>query len=255
MDDGALLWVYAVTRRPDAATVLAGLSGVDDAPVRAVTGSGLLAVVSPVGPAGYDQEALRHRLENLDWLSGTARAHDRVIAAVTRRATAVPLRLATVCPDEARVRELLAEHRDGFDATLDLLTGRTEWGVKAYADPGALAPATGPAGSGREYLARRKAQLSARETAERAAAAHAGRLHEALSAVAVASCRHAPQDRALSGRRDWMVLNGAYLVDDKRAADLAAAVHRLAADLPELRLELTGPWSPYSFAGTDRLSR
>jgi hypothetical protein len=45
-----------------------------------------------------------------------------------------------------------------------------------------------------------------------------------------------------------MVLNAAYLVDDARADDFRAAVARLADLRPEIRLQLTGPWAPYSFA-------
>jgi len=47
-----------------------------------------------------------------------------------------------------------------------------------------------------------------------------------------------------------MVLNVAYLLDDTRADDFAAAVAALADQHPGVRLELTGPWPPYSFAGT-----
>jgi hypothetical protein len=43
-----------------------------------------------------------------------------------------------------------------------------------------------------------------------------------------------------------MVLNAAYLVDEAGAA----AMRRLVEDraVPELHLELTGPWAPYSFS-------
>ena len=43
-----------------------------------------------------------------------------------------------------------------------------------------------------------------------------------------------------------MVLNAAYLVDEAGAAALRQAVDTV--DVPSLRLELTGPWAPYSFA-------
>lgn len=45
-----------------------------------------------------------------------------------------------------------------------------------------------------------------------------------------------------------MVLNAAYLVDDDRADDFRAAVRRLGEARPRIRLRLTGPWAPYSFA-------
>jgi hypothetical protein len=45
-----------------------------------------------------------------------------------------------------------------------------------------------------------------------------------------------------------MILNGAYLVDDDRSAEFSAAVDRLADSHQPVRLELTGPWPPYTFA-------
>lgn len=45
-----------------------------------------------------------------------------------------------------------------------------------------------------------------------------------------------------------MVLNAAYLVDDSRYDDLAAVVHHFHDPGHGVRLELTGPWAPYSFA-------
>jgi len=53
------------------------------------------------------------------------------------------------------------------------------------------------------------------------------------------------QDPRLTGRREEMILNVAYLVDEAGAAALAQRVD--AATGNELRLELTGPWAPYSF--------
>lgn len=49
-----------------------------------------------------------------------------------------------------------------------------------------------------------------------------------------------------------MVLNGTYLVDDDRADEFAAVVEDLGKQFPGIRLELTGPWPPYSFAGAER---
>jgi hypothetical protein len=49
-----------------------------------------------------------------------------------------------------------------------------------------------------------------------------------------------------------MLLNAAYLVDEQRDEDLTAAVRALAAKHPAVRLELTGPWPPYSFAGLEQ---
>jgi gas vesicle protein GvpL/GvpF len=71
-----------------------------------------------------------------------------------------------------------------------------------------------------------------------------------LSRIAVATRHHRAQDPQLSGRADLMVLNGgAYLVDDRRAGDFAAAADALREN--DLDVELTGPWPPYSFTISD----
>jgi hypothetical protein len=45
-----------------------------------------------------------------------------------------------------------------------------------------------------------------------------------------------------------MVLNGAYLIDEDRTHEFVAMAAALDDRHPALRLELTGPWPPYSFA-------
>jgi hypothetical protein len=47
------------------------------------------------------------------------------------------------------------------------------------------------------------------------------------------------------------LLNAAYLLDASAVVTFTAAVAGLATAHPELRVELTGPWPPYSFAGED----
>jgi hypothetical protein len=55
----------------------------------------------------------------------------------------------------------------------------------------------------------------------------------------------------LAGAPETMVLNGTYLVEDARWAEFAAAARELASQPPGVRLELTGPWPPYSFTAVD----
>ncbi|UQB72801.1 GvpL/GvpF family gas vesicle protein [Rhodococcus ruber] len=259
MADGTGVWLYAVTDDRLAEGDLGGLAGVAGEAVRAVGSGGLTAVVGSVPLAVFGEEPLKRNLEDLSWLEATARAHDAVVSTVAQRGPAVPLRLATVYLDDARVRDLLDERQADFESALTLVTGRTEWGVKAYGDRQALADAVAEAqiagsakGSGTAYLLRRRAQLAAQESVERDAAARADEIHSRLLRQAAAGRRQPATDPALSGRRDWMVLNGTYLVDDDRADEFARAVEELRKEYRGIRLELTGPWPPYSFAGVER---
>jgi hypothetical protein len=247
------VWVYAISERV-AATSLGQVRGVGEGPVRTVAAAGLIAVAEDVGLAEFGEEALRRNLEDL------ARAHHRVIDAIAQQGPLVPMRLATVYSDDANVAAMLAEREADFRSALRRISGRQEWGVKAYADqqPGAggddSGATTGPSspgtGAGAAYLRRRRDQLAAQKNARRETLASAETIHAELSRYAAGARLHPPQAPQLTGSKAPMVLNAAYLLDTGREEDFAAAVAALVGQHPGLRLELTGPWPPYSFAGT-----
>ncbi|MEU3610261.1 GvpL/GvpF family gas vesicle protein, partial [Streptomyces sp. NPDC035033] len=70
---------------------------------------------------------------------------------------------------------------------------------------------------------------------------------EAAVRHAAERVRHAPQRSPLSGPYE-NVLNDSYLVADARADAFRAAVSQVAERFPAVRVEVTGPWAPYSFA-------
>jgi hypothetical protein len=255
------LWVYAVTEQIPAAS-FGQVAGVGGGQVRTVAAAGLTAIAEEVPLEEFGEAALRRNLEDLAWLEETARAHHRVIDAAARQSPVVPMRLATVYSGDASVAAMLAGRGDDFRAALGRMSRRQEWGVKAYAAERAeaanAAPAhggtedTGSGGKGAAYLRRRRDQLSAQQDARRELAASAELVHGALSQLAVDSALHPPQAPQLTGTSAQMLLNAAYLLDQQRSEDFTAAVGALAENHPALRLELTGPWPPYSFAGVEQ---
>ncbi|NLU75392.1 GvpL/GvpF family gas vesicle protein [Streptomyces sp. HNM0575] len=236
----------------------AGLYGPSGAPVRTVDGPGLSALVSDV-PAGlYDESGLKAQLEDLERLEALARSHHAVVAVAYEHATVLPMRLATVYLDDGRVAAMLAERGGEFDALLSRLEGHVEWGVKVYADPREAAagsasrpsddgaqPAGGP---GRAYLRQRRQQRSSHRDTYRAAGAVAERVTELAGGIATAKVAHRPQQGELAAGPGENIANDAYLVPDGRSEDFQAAIGGLAEDVPGVRVELTGPWAPYSFA-------
>ncbi|MEU7552834.1 GvpL/GvpF family gas vesicle protein [Streptomyces sp. NPDC044571] len=261
--EDTLLYVYTVVEA-SAREALPDLPAPLGGGLRLVEHARLAAVVEPVEAVRFDEEPLRAQLEDLDRLSALARAHHSVVAAVGERTTTVPLQLATLCRGEESVRRLLDEAHQQITATMERIAGAQEWGVKVYVDasssppesaPGpAPAPAPGrpPDGSGdgsagRDYLRRRLKDRRARETAEEEAARTCESIHRVLSAHASAAVLHPPQQPQLSGAPGRNVLNAAYLVPVHARRSFSEAVPS-AQMLPRgLRLEVTGPWVPYSF--------
>ncbi|HEU5030528.1 MAG TPA: GvpL/GvpF family gas vesicle protein [Spirillospora sp.] len=257
--DGLAVYLYGVARGLDPAA-LDGAAGVGGAPVRTVPAGTLTALVSTVRLEEYGEAALRENLEDLAWLEATARAHHDVVDLAAHAAPTAPVRIATLYRDDARVAQVLAEQGEAFARALDRVTGRAEWGVKAYAHREALEPAgppepapapqAGAAGAGTAYLRRRQDERRRRADAGRKVSEQAAAIHDRLAELAVAARHHPPQDPKLSGRAGVQILNVAYLLEEGDAPAFAEAARAAGERLPGIELEVTGPWPPYSFIDT-----
>ncbi|MGW2466738.1 GvpL/GvpF family gas vesicle protein [Streptomyces bauhiniae] len=254
MSETEMEYVYAVGLGDLALDGTAPVTGVDGGTVRTVGGGrGLTALVSAVPADRFAEEHLAPQLEDLERLEAIARAHHAVVDAAFATATVLPMRLATVYRDRARVAAMLDEQHPYFEELLRTLDGHVELGLKVYAEPGAAAPAEEPeptgASPGRAYLQRRRAERrraqdtygAARDTAEQAAGV--------ASALASARAVHRPQQGEWSAGRGENVANEAYLVPRQDVERFRTELGALASDRPGVTIEVTGPWAPYSFAG------
>ncbi|ELP65630.1 GvpL/GvpF family gas vesicle protein [Streptomyces turgidiscabies] len=266
--DDALTYVYAAASlTTELRDALKGLRGIHGSPVLFLTappGDGpggsspaLAFAISHVSGQEFDEIALKEHFEDLEWLENVARAHHDVVQALSTHTTVLPLRMATVYQDDARAGQALAEQHDALAGRLSQLTAHLEFGVKIY-----LAPTEPPAGTaavtdtdssaaaspGKAYLQRRRVQRDAQE-ATYGQARQAAQIIEAIAfRYASQHVRHPAQRGALTGPAE-NVLNDAYLVPDTYAARFRAAVEEAVGGVFDgIRVEVTGPWAPYSFA-------
>ena len=261
---GDVWWAYGVLSSDHDLAGLDELEGIEPGtPVRVVAQGELAALVSPVPLADYGDERLREHLEDIRWVERTARAHEAVLDAVLASTSIVPLRLCTLYRDLDGVRRALSTDGETFAAALRRIDGCQEWGVKVFADADAGAGA-GAGGHGRPmdsdqrisgagYLQSRRRQRDERRRAVEQRAAWVEEIHLELSAVARDATTNRPQRQELHGRQETMVLNGAYLVEQDRVADLEAVARELEErwSAHGLSLELTGPWPAYNFVSAE----
>ncbi|MEU9115403.1 GvpL/GvpF family gas vesicle protein [Streptomyces sp. NPDC048483] len=260
----SITYAYGAARDADGLLeeALPGLPGVADAPVhlvRAEHGGEVVVAVSPVPAQDFQEDALKAHLEDLDWLESVARAHHRVIEALAARATVLPLRLATVYLDDDRVRSMLDARQEAFAERLSHLAAHEEWGVKIYVEkpaatesrpePAAAPEPTPDLSPGRAYLSHRRAQRHARDDTYRGAEEAAARVEAAARGHAVDRVQHRPQQGELARGPGENVLNDAYLVPCEHAESFRAGVLQATEGIDGVRVEVTGPWAPYSFAG------
>ncbi|MGW8554726.1 GvpL/GvpF family gas vesicle protein [Streptomyces tubercidicus] len=260
-------YVYAIGRAGRGLDAMAPrLTGLRDGHVRTVAAGGLAALVSSVPAGAFSAEGMKAQLENLTELEEIARTHHTVVEAAHAGATVLPMRLATVYLDDARVRAMLRERGAEFDALLSRLEGHAELGVKVYADPRAAAAdprpaaegpdrAAPPVSPGRAYLQQRRARRQIQRDAYRAAGALADEVRGRATGLARDRVTHCPQQGELASGAGENIANEAYLVPVDRLREFHRALAGLADGVPGVRIEVTGPWAPYSFATPPAESR
>jgi hypothetical protein len=266
---GGLGWyVYGIVPAADAGAAVSadtpsldgkhGLELVEEEP--------LAAIVTRVPLDEFGDDALPARLNDLAWLEEKTRAHEEVLECALSTTTVVPFRFCTIYRREDDLREYLARGSAALHELIERLRGRVELGVKSFVDRAALerslreslagAPAleeeAGTAGAGRAYLLARQAERALGDEVDRFKANCVRESHAALTAVAEEARLNRPQSQELSGRREDMLLNGAYLVPsgDDRLRDV---VNELADRYGKqgVTFEMTGPWPPYNFVPHD----
>ena len=223
----------------------------------------IAALVSEVPLAEFGEERLHQNLNDVAWLEATAIAHERVLEAALAQTTVIPLRLCTIYASEESVRDMLARERPALTDALARLAGRTEWGVKVFADRNALEDAAARRSEdvaalradiealpeGEAYLKRKQLDAVAGEEADLLVDECVDAVHGRLAERATEALLNPLQRPELSGRESPMVLNGVYLVEDAVTDAFHAEVDALKATYePDgFEVELTGPWPPYNF--------
>ncbi|MFE7754598.1 GvpL/GvpF family gas vesicle protein [Streptomyces sp. NPDC057429] len=269
--DGNAIYVFAVCGAP-ARVAVAGLPGVAaDAAVRTLPFAELTAVVQTVRAADFADEAWQARLSDTRELERYARAHHHVVTAAAAACPTVPLPLATLYHDEERARLALTGEAGRFRAALARVAEHSEWGVKIYAAERPAAqdarrpaaegsttqrppavPAdnrTRPApGAGLAYLDRKRGMQARREQRQEEALRMAETVDAEFQKVAAAARRLRPHGPDPADDHGVQVLNATYLVAERRSGELETLTRMLQATTGA-RIELSGPWVPYSFVG------
>jgi hypothetical protein len=240
------LYAYAVV---PGSIRLGVVRGIEDEPVEVVAGSRLGLVASEV-----DVESLAQVNGATDdaSLAVLARRHDAVVREAAAVASGVlPFRLGTVVSDREAARRYLEARADALGAALGRVEACQEWGVTVREPSGGgiaeraqrerAAPERADAGTA--HLARRRQELARVEELRRWRARAGAEVSRELRATAI---------DAAAGRirGDDMLLSQSYLVRREAESTFLDAVDRCGDRLAEcgLRLQLSGPWAPYSFA-------
>jgi hypothetical protein len=233
-------YVYAITRRdtPLPTTISAAI-----APRLAmISWRDLAAVTRRVADEGphLTMQAVLH--------------HEQVVEAVRKKGPALPVRFGTVFHSASSITSVLAERYERLAADLCRLGDKAELSLTALwaRDEGREGRDEGcgvrNAGSGGRYLRARAAELQLEEALEERAHSFAEKLDEVLGELSL-------ERRVSLVPTPRVAIRTSYLIEPAKAAAFRMAFDALRREQTELRMLLTGPWPPYSFAEPTREDR
>ena len=239
-DSGATFYFYGVSRG-GARQLPHALRGIDAiGAVESRSCSGLTCWYSRVDRGEYG-ERLEQNMQNLEWLANASVHHQRVVGSIAEIADILPARFGTVFLGDQSMAAHVSERKAALAGALRKIEGASEWGVKVFAEAPAV-PAPSPATSGTDYLLKKREQL--RQGTPPSAPAELGELKTALdkaSTAAVVVRGKAPQP--------GLVWQASFLVKQNRIDAFHEVLRKFAARMGNARIETSGPWPPYSFAG------
>lgn len=246
--DETVVHAYGVV---PAGQVLSLPEGIDGSAVTEVRVGNVVALASELSTQSYGPDVWRAHAEDPRWLEQVASQHHAVLQAVVGQADVLPLRLPGIHHDVSTLEQVLREQAADLEHALGRVRGHVELGAKVFLVEQAGKPdGEQPPTSGREYLARRSAEATQRDEARLRRQKEVLDAHEAMAHGSTRTAVNPPQDAALSGRSEPMLLNAAYLVPRDGLDEFVALAERVHADLAQdgMTLEVTGPWPPYNFA-------
>lgn len=213
-------------------------------------------VVSSVPARQYDEAALEHGLQRLDWVGPRALAHEAVVESFLSLPAVLPMQLFTLFTSDDRAIEHVARDRRRIVRILTRIEGRVEWGLRLTlsrpvqgSDPRTTRHRglTPSGASGAKYLARKRELRDAPRAELQRARAAAERAYRAIQRTTAAARRRAEVEQAVPGSR--VVLDAAFLVPAGERRAFEAAVRRQTRPLQRagMAVSLTGPWPAYNF--------
>ena len=174
-------------------------------------------------------------------------AHAAVVRSVFEQTTTVPFRFGTLVSEE-QLRSFITGHKAALANKFAHLRGRVEMDLKISWQRSKTAPPKQPepaAGPGTAFLREKRRELLGDDETRAQGSELSSMLREELGELI--------KDEGMSLRpSETAVLAKVYhLVEGSKIQEYRKKIAAVQQKRPELGLEVSGPWPPYSFANID----
>lgn len=256
------LYLYCLTRLSRLPPLPLLGPGVDGQSSLAVaTYQDLAAVWSPVPVEDFSGPEAEERLRDLTWIGPRVIRHQEVVAGVMCHSPVLPVRFGTIFASLANLEKVLQRHSDTIAEFLERLTDQEEWAVKGMLDrPGAKgklfalklareAESLEALSPGKRYFEEQRLRAAGDQELQRWLQEVCRKLWADFRDYAAKVQERRLLSRETTGSDQDMVWNWALLIPRRAIGGFQALIQDVNAQYAPhgMRLEVTGPWPPYSF--------
>jgi len=271
------LYLYCIRRRIDASSPFS-TKGIDEkGEVFVIPFRELETVVSRVSIEEFASEEIEKKAqEDLSWIKEKALTHEKVIEEAMRKddkiLSLIPMRFGTIFKEKAGLEGTLGGDYSKIKEVLNRIRGKQEWSVKIYLkDRGKLEQVIKEKNKAIKEKEKEIASLpegmaffmeeELKEVVSKEADKELNNIVEVLfeglkkQAVDAKKCKILQKE--LTGRREPMVLNAAYLISEEKIEDFKKAAEALNQQIQAngFCLEYSGPWPAYNFSQIESFPR
>lgn len=266
--DKNLLYLYCLFKGPASLSSQKGIDGVNT--IFVLCYQDLCALVSRVPTHAYNEQTLNRQIEDLEWLIPQANRHEEIVRYAMGFHPVIPVKFGTLYASRERVLDVLRNGYDEFDAFLDFIRDKEEWGIKVYTDEGVdkkttvgreggLAPTNvlieqldkeiASAPLGKAYLLQKKRENLIRQQSTGVLNNLSNQLYQQMLSYAVEGRRNKLLSKQATGKAVDMLLNATFLLPTREVETFKEKVEALAAtsEYDALSFEISGPWPCYNF--------
>jgi type III secretory pathway lipoprotein EscJ len=216
----------------------------------------IYAVVSMVPPSIFSQKALNQHIKSMEWLTEHAPIHERVVEAIGRVTTIVPMNFCTIFQTQEKIRKMLEKKYSGFKENLHRLDGKIEMSVKIFVDTTSLKKQVHDPRitvledekqkktPGAAYFVQQKIDNLVQQCVQQLTTKMIRALHTALRNLAENSVTKNVNEKE-------MVSHAVFLVCKKDVRMFKNTCEHVASTFPGLSVSVAGGFTPYHFVRSD----
>jgi hypothetical protein len=263
------LYLYCIRERVDTSPPFS-TKGIDEkGGVFVLPYRELEAVVSKISLEEFSSEEIQKKArEDLSWIKEKAVVHEKVIEEAMRKnnkiLSLIPMRFGTIFKEKTSLEETLGRDYLRIKEVLDKIRGKQEWSVKVYLkDKEKFEQVIKEKSEATEEKEKEIASLPEgmaffmEEELKEVISKEVGKelnstvefVFESLGKQAVASVKNKILEKELTGRREPMVLNSAYLIPEEKIENFKENAKALDQEIQTkgFYLEYSGPWPSFNF--------